>query len=309
MALDFSKLSDLAWLDQERLSQYSRHLPLVVSLLLILAIAYSLADTTWKLFPAGDDSGAAPAATAQPDVEAIEQEGSNLDQLIALSVFGEPDPEDEADQDINLAEVDAPETQLNLELRGVLATEIPDMARAIIASDSGDDESFKVGDSLGSGASVRAIYSDRVILERGGELETLRLPREEGDGLTLSTRDNGSGRASRNGGDERVVPEDVADLRSAIEEDPERITDVIRPTPHHVDGEMVGFRIFPGRMRDAFRDMGLRAGDVVTAVNGQNLDSPAAGMQLLNDLKDASSVELTIQRGGEETRVTITLGQ
>jgi len=291
--------------DREQLQRLSRRLPVLVSLLLIIAIAYSLADTTWKLAPLQEESGDVPPAPASETMNGEGQDRVDLDQLLALSVFGDPDPADDPSQDLDLADVDAPETQLNLELRGVLATEIPEMARAIIASDQGDDESYRVGQSVGSGATVRAIYRDRVILERGGELETLRLPREDEEGLTISERANGD----RSGGESRevTVPEEVADLRSAIQDNPERITDVIRPTPHHVDGEMVGFRIFPGRMRDAFRDMDLRAGDIVTAVNGQNLDSPAAGMQLLNDLQDASSVNLTIQRGDREIQVTISL--
>ncbi|MCP1726723.1 general secretion pathway protein C [Natronospira proteinivora] len=292
--------------DQEQLQRLGRRLPVFVSLLLVIAIAYALADTTWKLIPLNDEAAdAAPPAQSPANANGEGRGVADLDQLLAQSVFGDPDPEDDPTQELDLAEVDAPETQLNLELRGVLATEIPEMARAIIASDTDDDESYSVGDSIGSGASVRAIYRDRVILERGGELETLRLPRDDDEGLTLSQRANGDG------GDqddrEVTVPDEVADLRSAIQEDPERITDVIRPTPHHVDGEMVGFRIFPGSMREAFQAMDLRAGDIVTAVDGQNLDSPAAGMQLMNDLQDASSVELTIQRGGREIQVTISL--
>ncbi|MEA5446637.1 type II secretion system protein GspC [Gammaproteobacteria bacterium AB-CW1] len=310
MRLDPGSLKKLGGFDRERLQGLARHLPTAFTLGLVIAIAYSVADIAWRVIPLDDapvaNGGPAPSVAEVPDTE----DHTDLEQLLALSVFGEPDPEEDTTEEIDLAELNAPETQLNLELRGVLATEIPEMARAIIASGRDEDKSYKVGDSLGSGATLRAIYSNRVILERGGELETLRLPRENGeDGLVRAQASDRTARQDRGNGDEYTVPEDVAGLRDSIRENPERITDVIRPTPHREDGEMVGFRVFPGRMRDEFQQMGLRAGDIVTAVNGTPLDSAAAGMRLLNELEDASSVELTIRRGGRETSVTISLGQ
>lgn len=306
MRFDIGSISRLGDLERERLSRYTRHLPVVASVVLVIAIAHALADMTWRVVPLNE--GDAPQAVPTPEIDGAGSGGSNVDleRLTELSVFGDPDPQDAQGNTIDLSELDAPETQLNLELRGVIATEIPEMSRAIIASGRGEDESYEVGDSIGSGASLRAIYPDRVILERGGELETLRLPREDDDGLTRSARRNGSGSES----DTTVtVPDEVADLRSQIQENPEKITDIVRPTPHHVDGEMVGFRIFPGRMREEFQQLGLQSGDIVTAINGQPMNSPAAGMSLLNDLQNASSVELTIERGGRETSVTISLGQ
>jgi len=307
MGLENWKLSKLAELDRARLSRYTRHLPMAAALVLVLLIAHSMADLSWQLLPLTEDDAAPPTGAHSVQVTDNGDTAVDLDRLVALSFFGDPDPEDDRDQEIDLADVDAPETQLNLELRGVLATEIPDMARAIIASGRGDDKSYKVGDNIESGASLRAVYSDRVILERGGELETLRLPRDEDeDGFARSSRRNGS----REQADREVtVPDEVADLRSEIRDNPEKITDVIRPTPHHVDGEMVGFRIFPGRMRDEFQQLGLRSGDIVTAINGQPMDSPAAAMTLINDLEDATSVNLTIERGGEQTSVSISLSQ
>ncbi|MDQ2070717.1 type II secretion system protein GspC [Natronospira bacteriovora] len=286
-----------------------RWAPLVATLFLILVIAHTLADLTWRIIPVPDEKGQT-STPSEPFVADRDQgrNGSQVTRLIELSVFGDPDPADEPDA-IDLAEVEAPETQLNLQLRGVMATEIPQMAMAIIASGRGEDKIFRVGDRIGSGASLRAIYADRVILERGGDLETLRLPREdESDSGLTRTRSSNGRQASRQTDEQVTVPEELVDLRAAIQENPERITDVIRPTPHHVDGEMVGFRIFPGRMRDQFQALGLRAGDIVTAVNGQPMNSPAAAMSLMNELQDASSVDLTIERGGRQTSVTISMG-
>lgn len=298
MRLELSSLSNLGGMNRERLQGLARHLPVLVSTFLVVAIAHSTATLTWRIIPLPEQAGSASPApvTATPP-----SEGSrvDVDALIELTMFGEPDPANEPDS-MDLANVEAPETQLNLSLRGVLATADESVARAIIAAGDGDDKSYRVGDTIGSGAILRAVYPDRVILERSGELETLRLPRDNADG--------GLSRSAGNS-DSVPVPSEVAELRDEIRENPERITDIIRPTPHRENGQMVGFRIFPGRMREQFRQLGLRSGDIVTAINGQALDSQEAVMGLMSELQDAQQVELTIRRGGRQTTVTLSLAQ
>jgi general secretion pathway protein C len=309
MGFDIAGLSRLGELGQGHWQRLIQWLPLIATIALIIAIAHGMADLTWRLVPVAEEQGSRQTVAGSIAGDTGNGDSVDIDRLIGMSVFGDPDPQDEQNS-LDLAEVEAPDTQLNLELRGVLATDIPEMAMAIIASGRGEDKRYRVGDRIGSGASLRAVYSDRVILERGGDLETLRLPRDdEGmDGLARTQRSNGQEASRETESDEEVtVPDELVDLRSTIQENPERITDIIRPTPHHVDGEMVGFRIFPGRMREEFQALGLRAGDIVTAINGQPMNSPAAGMSLISELEDASSVQLTIDRGGRQTSVTISL--
>ncbi len=51
--------------------------------------------------------------------------------------------------------------------------------------------------------------------------------------------------------------------------------------------------------------IGLRAGDVVTAVNGAPVDSLARGQQIVESLRSASSARVTVLRDGKPTDVTI----
>lgn len=299
MRLKLSSLPNWGGINRERLQGLSRHLPVVASALLVIAIAHAAANLTWRIIPLPDQAGSASPAPVTVTAPSRDASGVDVSSLIELAMFGEPDPADEPDS-VDLSNVEAPETQLNLSLRGVLATADESVARAIIAAGNGDDKSYSVGDTIGSGAILRAVYPDRVILERSGELETLRLPRDNANsGVSRSPSQS----------DAVPVPSEVAQLRDEIRENPERITDIIRPTPHRENGQMVGFRIFPGRMREQFRQLGLRAGDIVTAVNGQPLNSPQAAMGLMNELQDARRVELTIRRGGRQTTVTLSLAQ
>ena len=85
------------------------------------------------------------------------------------------------------ASANAPDTQMNLILKGVLAGGAK-IAFAIIAQGQGGAEDFYgIGDQV-SGAILREVHADRVILERNGRFETLRLPEEGGTRVARAAR-------------------------------------------------------------------------------------------------------------------------
>jgi S1-C subfamily serine protease len=53
---------------------------------------------------------------------------------------------------------------------------------------------------------------------------------------------------------------------------------------------------------------GLQPGDVITAIDGQPLDSESALAESLNKHKPGDSVALTVIRNGQQQNVSITLG-
>ena len=77
--------------------------------------------------------------------------------------------------------------------------------------------------------------------------------------------------------------------------------------PARIGGVMRGYRIYPGRNRGIFSTAGLRPGDLVTAVNGVELDDPAKSLQLLGDLSQASNLSVTIERGGNQQTINVNL--
>jgi general secretion pathway protein C len=61
-----------------------------------------------------------------------------------------------------------------------------------------------------------------------------------------------------------------------------------------------GFRVRPGRDARLFSELGLQINDVVTAVNGQPLESEQAARALFADVMRRGEVAITINRGGQE---------
>ncbi len=85
--------------------------------------------------------------------------------------------------------------------------------------------------------------------------------------------------------------------------------EVIRPQPFMPNGQLKGYRVFPGRNRQQFVALGLRPGDLVTQVNGVALNNPAQGMEIFNSLGASSQITVTVERNGRAQELTMDLSQ
>ena len=271
-----------------------------VSVLLMLAVAWSLAELTWSLLP-----GAAPVvgdSTPTPVPRQARAVVPRLAPVADLSLFGRPESAVAA-----RGPVDAPETRLNLTLRGVLATGSP-FARAIVAAAGGEELSYRVGDHLPGGATLDQVLADRVILQRAGRLEALFLPKDAESGGSLSSfeRSNGDAPSAERSAD---LDAQVREVRQRILDDPTQAFSFARVQPVMEGGKLKGYKLSPNKEKQLFRQVGLRPGDVVTSVNGIPLDDPATVGQVLNQLTNSSELTLTLDRGGRQETVTVSLGQ
>jgi general secretion pathway protein C len=276
------------WRDQppeQWLTAVNRYLPPGVTALLVIAIAYQLATLTWTLVPGSTPSVTLPAhAPSTSNAPA-----ADLSALTDAHLFGQaaeqpvtPDPE----------LIDAPETTLSLTLKGILAKEEDTNGGAIIASSRGDEKAYDVGDSIDNadGATLHSVYADRVLLNRSGRLETLRLPKE------LPNSGSTMGMVSPL---PQAAPQPASgSLREVITENATRLTDIVRLAPHVQEGQVVGFRVNPGRDRATFEALGLQAGDVVTDINGTVLDDPSQGLQVFQSLGESTQANVTVLRDG-----------
>jgi general secretion pathway protein C len=164
----------------QALAPYARRLPLACNLLLILLIAASLARIGWLLYPLPQSRFELPVPTALP-ARSGQLPKVNVEQIAAANLFGLRQSTG------TTAPVDAPETALNLKLKGILAFGSETASRALIADGSGKEKPYAVGDDVPGGAILKAIHADRVILERSGRFETLRLERNKSGGSAAAS--------------------------------------------------------------------------------------------------------------------------
>ena len=162
---------------------------------------------------------------------------------------------------------------------------------------------YSVGDNIG-GASLHSVYLDHVILDRAGALETLLLPRLLGPGMRARpiTR--------RGGGDPRTVAA-VENIRHLVQQDPGILDQVMRTVPSYdsAAGKLRGFRAYPGRNRQIFSKLGLKPGDLVTAINGTPLDDPQHSQEVFNTIQTSDHVTVDVERGGQKQQITLNIAQ
>lgn len=163
------------WIERARALWRHRQMPHAASLALSALLAWQLATANWAAQPGAGDSRGAPAASGEAPVEADgETPETPAARLARLHLFGEPQAED----DSQAVAVDAPETELDLTLRGVYAPG-KGGGLAIVSTGRGPAKVYAVDDTIAGGARITAIFGDRVVLRRGGRPETLRMDTPE----------------------------------------------------------------------------------------------------------------------------------
>lgn len=282
-------------------------LSVFITVLLIILLADSLARLSWNVLLPLD---ANPAATVDDPLDDAAQSTTANDDIDYTAVadwhlFGEtpkarPKPPP-------TAPISAPETQLNLNLVGIFFSDNEQLAVALIAaSNNSGVSSYRVGDTLPGGASLEQVYTDRVVLNRNGRLETLSLPKLTAFSYEPPSYNPSSSDAMDN---ETINARDVAqEIRERIATQPQALRDLVQARPFIKNGQFMGFRLLPGLDNQMFEQLGLEPGDVITQVNGVRLTDPQQSMTVLQEVLNADQVAVQVLRKGTEIPYTFVLG-
>ncbi len=259
-------------------------LPQLVTVLAAAALAAQLATVLWQFIP-GARRAHAPAQVA------AFQPPADLSELTAAHLFGSAagDP---------VTGGEAPQSNVALLLAGTLAVRDPKAGLAIIGEPSQAGHVYAVGATLPGGVRLHEVYTNHVLIERAGLIETLLLPHAVGGG--------GNARRPPVARTEPPLAETVQKL---IAGGPEVVGDVLRPMPSYANGKLMGFRVYAGRDRRKFAKLGLQPGDVVTQVNGVPLGDAQHGLDALRSLGAAGTATVTVERAGSTQQVTIDSSQ
>src|SRR5262245_18844535 len=281
------------------LTQLTPRLPQIVTWILVLAIGIQAALIVRDLLPQSTPEASAAGSSAASMPPARAAQSVDAQSIIDAHVFGRAEP-DTQQQDPS----DAPETRMSLVLAGTLASSDPKGGLGIIGESAATAKVYKVGDSIVGGARLNAVYDDRVILERGGQLEALLLPREYRGGMGMTAPALARPVAATGAGAE------VADrVRRLIAQDPGSVAEIMRPQPVFTNGQQRGYRVYPGRNRQQFARLGLRPGDLVMSINGTPLDDPQRGMEIFKSIGSADQVRVTVERNGKPQELVLNMAQ
>jgi general secretion pathway protein C len=246
----------------------------VLAVALGLQLAWALALQFGALDPNVESDALLSAPPASPSAPLPQ-----IAQIIAAELFGAREAAPATDP------IEAPPTSLNLVLAGVLAARTPTEGKAIVGETTAVAKLYGVGASLPVGARLHAVYPDRVILDRDGTLESLRLPAQSTAVFDIPV----------------AASAPTASNDAAVS----AIANVIRWQTVIRAGKPGGVRVYPGNDAAQFTAIGLRPGDLVLAINDTPLTDQVNSEQFMRTLSGLPQSRLTVERNGREENVIL----
>jgi general secretion pathway protein C len=234
---------------------------------------------------------------------------------------------------------------LAVTLTGTMVADNPIWSMALLI-DNSSRSSFtaKVNQNILEGDSkLIKIERDRIILEREGQLEQIEInetgniarakpttsrgrslpskplagslstPRISAKSTPASPKKSGGATgaaASLKTGIKKINENQFEVSRKTLNDvikNPAKFRDGTRPIPNYEGGKVNGFKLVNMKPGSIYYDLGIRPGDVITAVNGKPLDSPNRALELYQKLGSLSNVSLEVQRNGQKRQMSFNI--
>jgi general secretion pathway protein C len=267
-------------------------------------LCHSFANLFWYVVPAPE----LPMAPVMPAVATEENDsGVSIDiaAVQARNMFGVFNA-----QPIQPVVVEAPPldvTALNLELGGVVVADDPALSWAFIGN-AATQKLYRIGEEVegAPGVKVAEIYDIKVVLNNNGKLEELYLYGRDGVQLGVAVQD-AAPIAPQPIQPVMPVPEVQTTVSRDQIEQARNIGDVVRFMVATEDGKMIGYKVRPGRQRELFDQVGLKADDIVISVNGIEVNEPQKVREVYQALRNATEADLQVMRDGSTHSIQITM--
>lgn len=281
-----------------------------LNLLLIAALAYFLALSVNDAIRGRLGAGAPlklPALTRAAALSAPGRSRAYYDAIVRRDIFNlEPAPEAPAE----LA------TNLHIKLLGTSQLTLSRPFIIVLDQNTQKQSLYQLGDEIPDAGKLVSVYKDHAIILHQGRRIKLEMPSQPVPAAEEAPAPNplrrpwgGSlhgfpvGPMSMRGGVRQLGPGrfaiDRSDLNNHLQNMASLFTQ-IRAVPNlGADGSSNGFKLSEIQPGSIFQEVGLHDGDILTSVNGQGVSDPARAMQLLGQLRDQSSINLTVLRNGQ----------
>jgi general secretion pathway protein C len=195
---------------------------------------------------------------------------------------------------INLEDME--ETKLQLKLWGTVTGNTQQSYAVIEDTQKREQNLYRVGDSV-QNATVKAILRAKVVLTVNGQDEVLAMEEMQEGTPSRSIASRGTPRA----GSRPIRAQRVSLRRNMIDQ---AIQDVGKlATEIRIQPSQNGLSLSNIKPNSIFRRMGLRNGDVLKSVDGQQIRSVDDALRLYESLKNSDNVTVELQRRGRDRKI------
>ncbi|MBJ7446140.1 MAG: PDZ domain-containing protein [Brevundimonas sp.] len=180
---------------------------------------------------------------------------------------------------------------------------------AIIGLADGRQVSVGVGDEIEPGLILRSVANDHVVMARGESLSRLMFTELPMGAAAPPPPPSEPQVVTPQGAAPAEAGQAAAATPAGPSVDPARLMAQAGLRPRMQGLGINGFTVSGTGDGSALAAAGLRSGDVILAVNGQALDSPARIAGLRGQLSNSTSAEIRFERNGVEQTTTIRTGR
>lgn len=219
--------------------------------------------------------------------------GESSTPLAAYDLFGRPEAGTPVAEAVRRS---APETHLRMRLEGVLVATQPELSGAIVSGTDGSTAYYRVGETMPGNIELAEVESQRILIRRNGEIESLAFEEGEGDGMVSQVEDMDYSSP------EAFVEDAQAELAAQGDIALQRFG--LRPVE---PGSTQGY-VYDGS-NAMLSALNLQSGDVITAINGQSLGDIEQDRELLNSWRDQPQIEVEVMRDGASFTVNYAIPQ
>ena len=205
-----------------------------------------------------------------------------------------------------IADTSAP---LDLTLLGVIVRDDPSRSIALIGSSTTEDN-YNIGDEIDRNVKLKEVFSNYIVLSIDGESRKLsfdgagfaekenKIPTGEARLAAIMTFGQGTTISERNDAASRVIPvttQDYIDLwRDRIKANPTEVLNAIGLVPTK-NGYIIAEKHDSGVNR-----AGLKAGDIVSTVNGQPVGDIESDRALYDHVAESGMARIEVERNGRK---------
>jgi general secretion pathway protein C len=311
-----------ALLEQTGFKWVLKYTPILISFIAVIGLSIILSKLVWLwLSPKEIISNTNTVKVTSKLSQSTTQANDYGKKIADLHLFGVADKKPVVKQTV--IKTVTPVTRLNLKLHGTFAYG-NQTGFAVISASGKKQKTYEKGDKIEGSSNTRLakIFPDYVMLDRDGKKERLQLPKSKNASsvnrpppsvsspvrpTVLSPKVPMINMPTTNvppKPDQALVdPNNLDGLRQKLLKNPAKFMEIAQVSEAKEANKFIGFRLRAGKDRRTFEAMGFKSGDIVTAVNGAVIENAAQGLQIMQTLTTADSINVTVRRGKE----TVTL--
>lgn len=143
-----------------------------------------------------------------------------------------------------------------------------------------------------------------------GKKEVLRMEEKKSGSKRTSRKRGRSSERRASASSSREDAKKISLKRSEIEEAVSDINTLMKQAkirPHFKNGKPDGLTLTRVKRNSIFTKLGLRSGDILTGIDGNDIESVDDALKFYNSLKSASNVDVEVKRRGRMQHINYSI--